>query len=114
MNYGNGGVVAYGYDAFKRVTSVTYDHDAQPNYQYIYDGHGQVAQVRDLKTGTVVTSEYDLADRPMRKTTLFADGTRYVAQVSYDKYSNLQRFDEQLSNQGQFYTTFAHDVENRQ
>ena len=113
VTYGNGGKAAYTYDSFKRVTGVTYDGAAKPRFQYAYDSHGQIAQVTDTEMGRVITSEYDLADRPMRKTTRFVDGSTYVAQVGYDTFSNLQHFTEKISGIGTFKTTFAYDTENR-
>ena len=113
VTYGNGGKAAYTYDSFKRVTGVTYDGAAKPRFQYAHDNHGQIAQVTDTEMGRVITSEYDLADRPMRKTTRFVDGSTYVAQVGYDTFSNLQHFTEKISGIGTFKTTFAYDTENR-
>ena len=43
VTYGNGGKANYGYDAFKRVTSLKYDGDSRMQCRYAYGANGQVA-----------------------------------------------------------------------
>ena len=84
----------YGYDSFKRLTDVSFDEEASVRYHYTYGNNGEVAQVEDKVLGRTIRSEYDLANRPMRKTTTDASGEIYAAEVSYDSYNNLQSFKE--------------------
>ncbi len=114
VTYGNGGKVVNTYDAFKRVTGVRYDSESTPHFSYTYGAHGEVAQVKDNVRGMTVTSEYDVANRPMRKTTMQGSTHVYTGEVTYDQYNNLSSFKEQVgSGRTAYTTTFTHDNENR-
>lgn len=114
VTYGNGGKVVNSYDAFKRVTGVRYDSESTPHFSYTYGAHGEVAQVKDNVRGITVTSEYDVANRPMRKTTMQGGTHIYTGEVTYDQYNNLSQFKEQVgSGRTAYATTFTHDNENR-
>ena len=111
--YGNNGQVRYGYDSFKRLTDVSFDDETGVRYHYIYGNNGEVAQVEDKALGTTIRSEYDLANRPMRKTTTGASGDIYVAEVNYDQYNNLACFKERISGEDAYETGYEYDNENR-
>ncbi len=114
VTYGNGGKVLNTYDGFKRVTGVRYDSETTPHFAYTYGAHGEVAQVKDNVRGVTVTSEYDVANRPMRKTTMQGSTHVYTGEVTYDQYNNLATFKEQVGGSRTAYTTtFTHDNENR-
>ena len=113
MTYGNGGEVRYGYDAFKRLTDVSFDTEGGARYHYTYGNSGEVAQVEDKALGTTVRSEYDLANRPMRKTTTDANGEVYAAEVSYDPYNNLACFKERVAGEDAYETGYEYDKENK-
>ena len=71
MEYGNGGMMKYGYDEFDRLTKVCYDNaniDTNPRFTYEYGANGGVVQVTDHASGKVASTEYDLANRPMQMT----------------------------------------------
>ena len=113
MTYGNNGQVRYGYDSFKRLTDVSFDEEASVRYHYTYGNNGEVAQVEDKVLGTTIRSEYDLANRPMRKTTTDASGEIYAAEVSYDSYNNLQSFKERVAGETVYETAYEYDAENK-
>ena len=113
MTYGNNGQVRYGYDSFKRLTDVSFDEEAGVRYHYTYGNNGEVAQVEDKVLGRTIRSEYDLANRPMRKTTTDASGEIYTAEVSYDSYNNLQSFKERVAGETVYETAYEYDAENK-
>lgn len=114
VTYGNGGKVVNTYDAFKRVTGVRYDSETTPHFSYTYGANGEVAQVVDNVRGVTVRSEHDLANRPMRKTTMQGNTHVYTGTVTYDQYNNLASFKERVGGGRTAYsTTFTHDNENR-
>ncbi|MBR0215575.1 MAG: hypothetical protein IJL96_01525 [Clostridia bacterium] len=72
-----------------------------------------MAQVEDKVPGTTIRSEYDLANRPIRKTTADSNGEIYAAEVNYDQYNNLASFKERITG-GTFYeTAHEYDAENK-
>ena len=103
----------YGYDSFKRLTDVSFDEEASVRYHYTYGNNGEVAQVEDKVLGRTIRSEYDLANRPMRKTTTDASGEIYAAEVSYDSYNNLQSFKERVAGETVYETAYEYDAENK-
>ena len=114
VTYGNGGKAVNTYDGFKRVTGVRYDNETADRFSYTYGANGEVAQVKDNVRGTTVTSEYDVANRPQRKTTMEGSTHAYTGEVTYDQYNNLATFKEQVgSGRTAYTTTFTHDNENR-
>ena len=113
VTYGNNGQVRYGYDSFKRLTDVSFDEEAGVRYHYTYGNNGEVAQVEDKVLGTTIRSEYDLANRPMRKTTTDASGEIYAAEVSYDSYNNLQSSKERVAGETVYETAYEYDAENK-
>lgn len=114
VTYGNGGKVVNAYDGFKRVIGVRYDNETADRFSYTYGANGEVAQVKDNVRGTTVTSEYDVANRPQRKTTMEGNTHAYTGEVTYDQYNNLATFKEQVgSDRTAYTTTFTHDNENR-
>lgn len=114
VTYGNGGKMVNAYDGFKRVTGVRYDNETTDRFSYTYGANGEVAQVKDNVRGTTVTSEYDVANRPQRKTTMEGSTHAYTGEVTYDQYNNLATFKEQVgSGRTAYTTTFTHDNENR-
>ena len=112
VTYGNNGQVRYGYDSFKWLTDVSFDEEAGVRYHYTYGNNGEVAQAEDKALGIVIRSEYDLANRPMRKTTTDASGEIYAAEVSYDSYNNLACFKERVAGEA-YETGYEYDNENR-
>ena len=114
VTYGNGGKMVNAYDGFKRVTGVRYDNETTDRFSYTYGANGEVAQVKDNVRGTTVTSEYDVGNRPQRKTTMEGSTHAYTGEVTYDQYNNLATFKEQVgSGRTAYTTTFTHDNENR-
>ena len=113
VTYENNGQVRYGYDSFKRLTDVSFDDEIGVRCHYTYGNNGEVAQVEDKALGTIIRSEYDLANRPMRKTTADASGEIYAAEVSYDQYNNLQSFKERIAGEDVYETGYEYDSENR-
>ena len=103
----------YGYDSFKRLTDVSFDAEGGVRYHYTYDNSGEVAQVEDKVLGTAIRSEYDLANRPMRKTTADASREIYAAEVSYDPYNNLQSFKERVAGETVYETAYEYDAEDK-
>ena len=137
-SFGNGGKVANSYDSFKRVTGIRIDSDTQDRYRYDYGVHGEIARVTDNLLNRQATSEYDLANRPMRITrteggsqsTNEQGGNQstneqgshpndssshlYTGEVAYDGQSNLQKFTEKVGTAKTAYeTTYTYDNENR-
>ena len=55
VTYGNGGKVNYLYDAFKRLTGVSFDGSAQ-RFAYVYSANGEVFQVTDAVRGSRISS----------------------------------------------------------
>ena len=114
VTFGNNGRVDYVYDSFKRLTGVSFDGASAVRFAYTYGNNGEVAQVVDSVLGRVVRSEYDLANRPCRKTVLTTSGTPiYEAQVGYDQYGNLCKFRETVAGSETHTTNFTYDEENR-
>lgn len=113
ITYGNNGQVRYGYDAFKRLTDVSFDTESSVRYHYTYGNNGEVAQTEDMTLGMIVRSEYDLANRPMRKTTLDTNGEVYMAEVAYDQYNNLASFKERVAGINTYSADYAYDTENK-
>ncbi len=87
--------------------------DTEPRYRYTYGNSGEVAQVEDTALGTTIRREYDLANRPMRKTTLDANGEVYSAEVAYDQYNNLESFRERVGGENVYATGYEYDEENK-
>ena len=71
-------------------------------YHYTYGNNGEVAQVEDKVLGTTIRSEYDLTNRPMRKTTTNANGEIYAAEVSYDQYNTPACFKERVAGEEEY------------
>lgn len=114
VTYGNGGKAVNTYDAFKRVTGVRFDSETTPHFSYTYGANGAAAQIKDNARGVTVTSEYDAANRPMRKTIMEGNTHAYTGEVTYDQYNNLAAFKEQVGGGRTAYATaFTHDNENR-
>ncbi len=114
VTFGNNGRVDYVYDSFKRLTGVSFDGASAMRFVYTYGNNGEVAQVVDSVLGRAVRSEYDLANRPIRKTTFTTAGVPiYEAQVGYDQYGNLCKFRETVAGSETHTTNFTYDEENR-
>ena len=114
VSYGNGDKVTNTYDAFKRLIGVKFDGETRDRFIYTYGANGAVAQVVDDLFDITVRSEYDAANRPMRKTTLHGANHAYTGEVTYDQYNNLAAFKEQVgSDYVPYTTTFTYDSENR-
>ncbi len=114
VTFGNNGKVDYVYDSFKRLIGVKFDNSSAVRFAYTYGNNGEVAQVIDSSLGRVVRSEYDLANRPIRKLTFTTAGTPiYEAQVGYDEYGNLSEFKETVAGNESHATNFTYDDENR-
>ncbi len=115
VTYGNGGRVVNRYDAFKRLVGVRFDDETSDQFTYLYGANGEVAQVTDNARSVTVRSEYDAANRPMRKTIMkYGTEHAYTGTVTYDQYNNLATFTEQQGpNYTHYGTSFAYDAENR-
>ena len=114
VTFGNSGKVDYVYDSFKRQIGVKFDNSSTVRFAYTYGNNGEVAQVIDSSLGRVIRSEYDLANRPIRKLTFTTAGTPiYEAQVEYDEYGNLSEFKETVAGNESHATNFTYDDENR-
>ncbi len=114
VSYGNGDKVTNTYDAFKRLIGVKFDGETRDRFIYTYGANGAVAQVVDDLFDITVRSEYDAANRPMRKTTLHGAYHDYTGEVTYDQYNNLASFKEQVGSEYTPYSTaFTYDTENR-
>lgn len=114
MKYGNGDTVNYGYDEFKRMTSMQYGSDASKKFSYEYGANGQVARVTNHELNRTVLSEHDSCSRPMRITHLSGTEHLYTGEVTYDAQNNLHTFEEQVGEDRTAYTTtFSYDVENK-
>ena len=112
--FGNGGEVRYTYDDFKRVTGIQYDTDSADRYEFEYGANGQLSRVTDNLLGRTTLSEYDVSNRPMRKTTVEGTTNVYLGEVTYDQYSNLASFREQVGSARTVYRTdFTYDKENK-
>ena len=62
--YGNGDEVRYSYDAYGRLTGVSFDEEESARFTYAYDATGRVGMVQDAEQGTAVYSDCDLQGRP--------------------------------------------------
>ena len=119
VEYGNGGKVHYTRDDFRRVTGIRYDDATTPRFTYDYGANGQVAYVRDNELNLTVWTEYDTSERPTRVHLLqFASnisiGTpSYVNKTSYDEFGHVASFQETVSDNASYETTYTYDVENR-
>ena len=114
VTFGNNGRVDYVYDSFKRLIGVSFDGASAVRFAYTYGNNGEVAQVVDSALGRVIRSEYDLANRPIRKTTFTTAGVPiYEAQVGYDEYGNLCKLRETVAGSETHTTNFTYDEENR-
>ncbi len=112
--FSNGGEIRYTYDDFKRVTGIQYDADSADRYKFEYGANGQLARVTDNLLNRTTLSEYDISNRPMRKTTVEGTINVYLGEVTYDEYSNLASFREQVGSARTAYRTdFTYDPENK-
>ncbi len=116
--YGNDGTTAhrvrYAYDAFKRMTGVQFGNLSSNVYTYEYGANGQVGRLTDSILNRIDTSEYDTANRPMRKTQMENGAHLYTGQVQYDAYNNLKTFQEKVGSVLTAYRTdFTYDGENK-
>jgi YD repeat-containing protein len=85
--FANGGKIVNTYDDFDRITGVHFDEETEPRYTYEYGANGQAAYLTDKHLGRRHWTEYDLAMRPKRATTLdsAANEILYRATLKYDK-----------------------------
>lgn len=114
VDYGNGDCERYTYDEFKRLKSIRYDGSTEPELEYVYSATGSIAQIKDHDHDVTTLFEYDVADRPCRKTTMAGSAHSYTGEVTYDQYNNLSTFKEQVgAGRTSYSTTFTHDNENR-
>ena len=127
MKFGNKDVVSYGYDEFKRTTSIQYGKettgddgnaiitpDLQKLFTFEYGANGRVARVYNKELDRIVLSEVDKCDRPMRITQMEAGNHVYTGEATYDAHSNLASFEEMLGNGRTFYSTqYTYDAENK-
>ena len=68
----------------------------------------------DALRGSRIRSEYDLANRPMRKETLVNGAHAYTGEVAYDTLGNLSAFKEFVgAGKTSFTTNYSYDNENR-
>ena len=100
VEYGNGGKVKYAYDSFKRVTGVRFDAETTDRFTYEYGANGQIGRVTDHALGREISSEYDLANRPMNSVLRQGSQHLYTGSVGYDAYNNLQYFMEKVCYSG--------------
>ena len=120
VEYGNGGKVNYTRDDFRRVTGISYDNATKPRFTYGYGANGQAAYVRDSELNRTVWTEYDTSERPTRVhvlegATSSSVGTpKYVNEVKYDQFGNVEKIVERVNNQeGTQITYYYYDDENR-
>ncbi|MBE5766987.1 MAG: RHS repeat protein, partial [Clostridiales bacterium] len=116
VQYGNGGKVKYAYDEFDRVTAMaidTADVAAAPNYTYAYGANGQIAQVEDNILKRTEQVEYDMANRPCRRTLRDSEGALlYRTDLNFDKFSNLSTLRERVGT-ADYATNYTYDNDNR-
>lgn len=112
--YGNNQRVDYDYDVFQRVTNIRYDGCQSARFNYTYGSRGIVSQISDTILQRVVRNEYDLANRPIRKTLLSVSGEcLYDARLTYDTVNNPDVFRESIGNSATYITVFSWDIENK-
>lgn len=88
VTYGNNGQVRYGYDAFKRLTDVSFDAEGGVRYHYTYGNSGEVAQVEDKALGITIRSEYDLAKTSIRPGMIVFQGSHHCGLVIMYNFGN--------------------------
>jgi len=114
VTYGNGGSVSYAYDDFGRVTGTTFDASENDRLSYGYDAQGSVAYVADHANNATIYTDYDLAGRPCRKTTLANGIHQYTGELTYNDYELPNSFTEYVGPAREKHTTaFTYDAENR-
>lgn len=114
INFGNGGQISYVYDAYKRVSGLSYDGNQTPRFTYEYGANGEIARIRDTHLDNTIVNEYDFADRPLRKVRFDGATHAYTGEVNFDQYNNLSIFKEQVGADRTTYTTsYTHNNENR-
>ena len=108
------GKIAYTYDDFDRVTSVTHDDESTPRYEYEYGANGQASFLRENHLGRTTQTEYDLSERPCQTTIrdTETDELIYRTSLEYDEMNRLAAFREQTAH-GSHETTFSYDKDNR-
>ncbi|MGN1270222.1 MAG: RHS repeat-associated core domain-containing protein [Clostridia bacterium] len=90
--YGNGQQITYNYDRFNRLTKKS---GTTGDYNYIYDGRGNLKQIQDNVNGNVITYAYDLAERVAEK---IESKEVYRQNYTYDNNNNISSVESHLNN----------------
>lgn len=109
VDYGNGGQVRYQRDHLKRITGVTWDGGATPDYETIYNSNGNPALTKDHALNRETRTEFDLCERPMRTITTEAGQPLHEYQVAYDTTNRVETMKEFLDGEQKFAASFAYD-----
>jgi len=120
VTYGNGGNVSYGYDSFKRVTSITQDKTQEtdaPRFMYEYGANGALARVKDLLLKREERTGYDAANRPVEAEQYENGALRYRLTQEYDRYEQPTVLHERMENaddsRKEYTTRVAYDAESK-
>ena len=111
--YGNGDTIRYTYDKQDRLTLSYYKKAADTAEQklngYVYDKHGNLAEVTSHMSGKTYRMSYDFLDRLMRVTD--EQGTGY--EYTYDVNNNMVRM-EHSSGASAAVTSYTYDKDGRE
>ena len=113
IEYGNGGMVHYNYDQFKRIVGIRYDNDSVARYQYTYGSGGQVRRIYSPYTSQTIICDYDSANRIRQIVQSQNNMHLYTSRVSYDTYNNIEKFEEEVFEHDVYTTQFTYDQQNR-
>ena len=124
VQYGNGSVVYYFYDSLDRVSAINKGNATMSwmAYGFIYDGEGNLYELRNYETGRATFFEYDHAGRCMASTEKSFTGTvenvTYGATVAayrykYDENNQLIRLTQTI-NGTTWSTEYTYDTDGRQ
>ena len=108
--YGNNDYVDFAYDSLDRVNSVSYN--GTKNFEYEFDGNGNLGYSKDFKTGVSFRYLYDICDRLSK----FVDSRGNAIQYTFDKNSNVTKVDESFKTgpvTSTYSTSFEYDEDNR-
>ncbi len=127
VSYGNGFVTEYVYDELDRVSEIKQGTAGSLvlTYKYIYNGEGDLYELRNYKTLRSTFFEYDHAGRCMASTeksfTVSGSMVTYTGTISgykyeYDANNNLSKLTCRLGDGNQqtsWVTTYSYDKDNR-
>ncbi len=109
--FGTNDTVENEYDEFDRIAAVKLNGETR--YSYQYGANGQAAYLTDHKLGRRHITEFDLAMRPKRSTTMRGNEILYRATLKYDKLNHLTSFGEQTAGNETHLTSFEYDKDDR-